>query len=852
MTRTGWIRRLAPLAAITIRLTPAVGQETPADTSETTTVQAPGAGYAAGGLHNFLLGREYRELWTAPITLPVLDLEHFAGGIRAVSRTGGQQSKSLRLQAPDGRQFFFRSIDKDPVGALPPELRQTVAASVLRDQTSSALPTAPVVVDRLLTAAGILHDHPFLIVLPDDDRLGEFRADFAGLMGTLEERVGGSGPAAHWGGAEEIILSDTLFARLNRSADDQVDARAFLRARLFDVLIGDWDRHRDQWRWARFGDSVPRLWKPIPLDRDQAFAKYDGLLLAIARQTVFQLTNFKDSYPKPIGAAWNGRDLDRRLLTGLSRADWEEVAGQLRAALTDSVIQDAVAALPPEHRELIGAQLVKWIQLRRDGVEAMAQRYYRLLADVVDVTTTDQADLAVVTRASDTVEMTVARLETPDAPWYRRRFAANETSDLRVFLRDGNDSVVVSGDGGGPTVRILGGEGDDRLVNSATGGRNRFYDDSSGAGSTLGKPANVDRRPYVLPPPKTPTELPPRDWGHRWQQMIWASYGPDLGFFIGAGLTRVNYGFRELPFASRHRLRAGFATGPGSYRVDYRGEWHREDSRVTTVLLLRASGIDVDKFHGFGNEVSAPEDEEFYRVTQDAYTAAPLLELPVGRKGTLSIGPFMKYVSTDDRPNRYLATVNPYGVGNFGELGMGVGYLLDTRNRIHAASRGATLQVIGRVLPAWWDVQETFGTLAGQATAFLSAKLPLEPTLAFRVGGEKIWGKFPYFESAFIGDAETVRLGRSNRYAGDASVYGSTELRLRLARMKVIVPTDFGVFGLADAGRVFLEGENSDTWHRAFGGGVWLAPLDRNYTLSAAVAAGDERTGFYLQAGFAF
>ena len=70
--------------------------------------------------------------------------------------------------------------------------------------------------------------------------------------------------------------------------------------------------------------------------------------------------------------------------------------------------------------------------------------------------------------------------------------------------------------------------------------------------------------------------------------------------------------------------------------------------------------------------------------------------------------------------------------------------------------------------------------------------------------------------------------------------------------MKVIVPTDFGVFGLADAGRVFLEGENSDTWHRAFGGGVWLAPLDRNYTLSAAVAAGDERTGFYLQAGFAF
>ena len=43
---------------------------------------------------------------------------------------------------PDGRQFFFRSVDKDPSATLPPELRATVAGDVVRDQTSSALPTA--------------------------------------------------------------------------------------------------------------------------------------------------------------------------------------------------------------------------------------------------------------------------------------------------------------------------------------------------------------------------------------------------------------------------------------------------------------------------------------------------------------------------------------------------------------------------------------------------------------------------------------------------------------------------------------------------------------------------------------
>ena len=60
------------------------------------------------------------------------------------------------------------------------------------------------------------------------------------------------------------------------------------------------------------------------------------------------------------------------------------------------------------------------------------------------------------------------------------------------------------------------------------------------------------------------------------------------------------------------------------------------------------------------------------------------------------------------------------------------------------------------------------------------------------------------------------------------------------------------MFGLADVGRVFLEGENSDVWHSSFGGGIWLAPIARDYTVSAAVAAGDERTGLYIQAGFAF
>jgi hypothetical protein len=115
-----------------------------------------------------------------------------------------------------------------------------------------------------------------------------------------------------------------------------------------------------------------------------------------------------------------------------------------------------------------------------------------------------------------------------------------------------------------------------------------------------------------------------------------------------------------------------------------------------------------------------------------------------------------------------------------------------------------------------------------------------------------VWGAYPFFEAAFIGDRNTVRLGRDNRYAGDASAYGSAELRLFLTRAMLVVPTDVGIFGLADGGRVFLKGESSDTWHTAFGGGVWFGFLTRANTVSVAVAASEERTRLYFQAGFGF
>src|SRR5690606_27152348 len=139
-----------------------------------------------GSLHTSVLGRRYRALWATPIAAPVLDLASFAGGLTPVRAGGDQQTRSLRFEAGDGREYNFRSIDKELTRALPDFMKETLADRIRQDQTSAQLPTAPVVATALLDAVGILNPGPRTVVLPDDPGLGEFREEYAGLLGTIE------------------------------------------------------------------------------------------------------------------------------------------------------------------------------------------------------------------------------------------------------------------------------------------------------------------------------------------------------------------------------------------------------------------------------------------------------------------------------------------------------------------------------------------------------------------------------------------------------------------------------------------------------------------------------------------
>ncbi len=864
---------LHPLLAMSLLVSPALA-------APKTREVVVGARYAAGSFHAAMLGRSYRDLWTRAVEVEELDLASEAGGLTAVRRVGGQQTRGLALKGRDGRSYTFRGLDKDPTNILPEELQDTFVRQLVQDQMAAQHPAAALVTDELARAAGVPTVPIRLVVMPDDPALGELRGDFANLVGTFSEYPTAA-DAFHPGfeDATEIVDHLKLYARLAESPDDRADVRAFLRARLLDVLISDFDRHRKQWRWARRpGDT---LWHPIPEDRDQAFARYEGLLVRTAARYIPQLRTFSDRYDRILGLTYNGREQDRWLLPELPREAWRETALDLKARLTDEVIERAARRMPPEWYALDGARLAASLKKRRDALVEEAEIFYRHLAAEVDVQATNAPEEARVQRLDGgALDVAVARLDATGAgepPYFHRRFLPGETREVRLYMRGGDDRVRVEGPPGAIRLRVIGGAGDD-LVDDGQGGGTR-YSDFEGRDRVLPvSGTRWDRRPYRPPPgPANAAWIPPRDWGRDVFPVPWLGFGPDLGLFVGGGLTSVDYGFRQQPFASRQTLRAGWALGANQPRIEYDAVFHRESSGTRVGVLVRYSGLDVLRYYGHGNETVEDGSDDFHKVRHEQALLAPSLTFALPRGLDLTVAPLLRFAKTE-KGARLVDAERPYGAGEFGEVGGTVGLRLDTR-RGQASGTGATpsgavgypthgvlVEATGAAFPAVWDVTHAYGWLEGSAATYLSAGKGARATLALRTGGRQMVGagtgrtrdRYPFFDLATLGGGgllsgtDTLRGFRSNRFIGDRSLYGNVELRVYLSRFFVALPGEWGLVGFTDGGRVWLRGEESDTWHTSFGGGLWIALLSRSNAVAITLAQSDERTVVYARAGFSF
>ncbi len=313
-------------------------------------------------------------------------------------------------------------------------------------------------------------------------------------------------------------------------------------------------------------------------------------------------------------------------------------------------------------------------------------------------------------------------------------------------------------------------------------------------------------------------------------------------------------------------MRAALTTGVGTGKIEYEGTFRRIGSGLSFRFETFASDIEQFNFFGYGNDSTGEPTEKAYRAEQKVLFARPTARFELGRRLEAFVGPEVRYSDSPRGFDTILGSTAPYGIGYFTQAAVRGGFHFDSRQRPDTWSSGnitesvtgsasteqvtgVNLQASGFYAPSAWDVTDPYGGVDGVLAAYAGSR---RVHVAARVGGRHLWGDAPWFEAAHVGGRNN-RGFRSHRFIGNSSLYGSLSLRGWLGRLPIpLLPTRVGLVAFTDTGRVWLENEDSDTWHTSYGGGILLQPVLAPVTLHVIAADSKEGTRFYFGLGYPF
>ncbi|MEM6697429.1 MAG: metallophosphoesterase, partial [Bacteroidota bacterium] len=569
-----------------------------------------------GWLHKATLGEHHLDTYLKEYSFPVLDLDTIRGGMTPIKRGGGNQTNSLRLADADGKQFTMRSLTKDASRALPYPINQmTGAEAILKDNFLSAYPFAASIVPKIADAANVYHANPKLYYVPKQPALDYHNDLFGGDVYLLEERLGGNWEEqATLGNSKKLISTLDVVEKRTKNHKHRIDQNWVVRSRLLDMLIKDWDRHDDQWRWATLEDEDGKFYRPIPRDRDQAFSRYDGIIIKfVGAVSPFyrQLQTFTPDTKDVRWSSWNAKYFDTNFTSAMERADWLKEAEYIKANVTDEVIDAAFLEVPEAARDELWEEMRAYTKKRGDNILKFATRAYEYNSKKVDVLGTEKKDLFEILRLND--EETLVRVfelskkGKKQRMIYERTFENAVTKEIDLYGLGDDDVFMVKGEvNEGILLRIIGGEGKDKVQeeSSVKIGRKKtlVYDSSTEKNKlelgTEGKDKTSTRSEYNSYVRK-----------HNHYQTDFAvplpviGYTQDDAFILGASLKYYNYRFKKFPYGESHYLRVDFATSPRALEATYQGEVIEAFGKWDFISDLNYRGDRYAfNFFGFGNE----------------------------------------------------------------------------------------------------------------------------------------------------------------------------------------------------------------------------------------------------------
>jgi hypothetical protein len=812
------------------------------------------------GFRNLFMGKNYRKEWTTPVTVPVLDLGTEQGGLKPDKLGGGKQTKSLRLEDKDGREWALRTVEKFPEAAIPPDLRSPFAMDVIRDGISASYPYGSLSVAPFADAANIPTLRRKLVYIPDDPRLGRFRQTFRNTLAILEERE----PQ----GVKKTYNTEELILRLAKDNDDHVDQRQVLKARLLDNFYMDLDRHEDQWKWATRDTGKGKIYYTIPKDQDQAFYTNQGIVPYFVRKPwlVPELQGFRKKADNIKTFNRAARNFDRTFLNELNEDTWRAAIDTFLNSMTDQVIDAAMARQPREIRGFHASKLGETLKQRRNYFREDMLEYYRFLAKEVNIVGTNQKEFFLIDKTDDGhTHVTINKIDKQgqvSSKIYDRDFDPSITKELRIYGLEDNDSFVIRGGRSPILVRLIGGPGNDNFVNEGSGGRVLAYDVSfeenhfSGNGRGLRQRLSKDPR------------------NNQYSRIFYkydiihpglaVTYNVDDGIFPGAHLEFIKNGFRKEPYAMRHNVVVGHALRTRSWFFKYDGEFNKAFGNSD--LLLHAdvrAPINVTNFFGLGNNTTFNKDLgiNYYRARYNVTNASVLFRRQLQSWMRITGGPSFQMFKLPQEENKGrfvndlavngLDPANLYKVKTF--VGAEANLDINSKNSQVVPTRGFVLDASVRKL--YGITGNTNDLLQVHADMSIFASFVTQPkyVIATRFGYYRNFGSFEFQQANYLSGTENLRGYRKNRFAGRTMFFNNSELRIKLSDFNTyLFPGSIGILLFNDVGRVWVDNESSNKWHDGYGGGIWISPIQRFVVTVIAAHSEEEKILPYVTFGFQF
>ncbi len=830
------------------------------------------------GLFKALWGDRYRKYYATEVTAPTVRLDTLFGGLSPVRKGGGHQSKSLRLRSKNGREYVMRALRKQAELYLQAmvfqenyvmeDLEDTYMQEFMEDFYTGSHPYAPFTIGPLADAIDIYHTNPVLYYVPKQAALEDFNSNFGDELYMIEEHTGDDhGDQKSFGYSDTLISTDEMLENLRDDEKYEVDAETYIRARLFDMVLGDWDRHVDQWRWARFKPKGSKkvIFRPVPRDRDQAYSIMgDGLFMGLATRLVpalrlmegfdHQIRDVKgfNSSPKTYV-------LDMAVLSETTRDQWAEQARFIQENLTEPIIDNAFLSFPKEVRDGTVQEIKRKLLSRTSDIGQIADTYFGILNKYAVVTGTDKDDWFEIEHLGRTeTKIKVYRIIDGEKKrkFFEKVFRSDVTREVWVYGLDDEDHFEVKGAGNSAIkVRLVGGQNND-VYEVGEGGKTYVYDHKTKKNTFT----DVSKAKVRLTDDYVLNTYQPLELRNSNNQLIpTVGFNPDDGMKIGLDNTYTYNGFRQNPFTSQHHANAAFYFATSGFELGYKGEFAHVFGKTNLELAGKFTSPNFSvNFFDFGNETENLDDDldlDYNRVKLQTLYFSPSLIWRGDFGAKFRVGISYESIEVEETTDRFINTfyqtngeeTNNSFVGAdavytyknqdnaaFPTLGMAASLQVGFRNNLDMGERN-----FGYIIPSL----SIDHRLVPSGNLVLATKWKAHFTLG---------DGYEFYQAASIGGIDGLRAFRNQRFSGKKAYYQNTDLRYNLGRLRTgILPTAFGLYGGFDYGRVWQPDEDSDVWHTSYGGGFFLNAADVA-SVRLALFTGEEGMRFTFGIGFGF